>query len=451
MISSPGIGSGLDVNSIVSQLMAVERQPVSRLQSQKSTYQSQLSAYGQLKSALSSFRDAMAKLDSPSDFRLFTATSADEDVYSASAGSSAAAGSYGIEVVRIAERHRMAAGDANTYATTDTDIGASGTMSIAVGAEPAFDIDLTGKSLADVRDAINNASDNPGVTASIINDDLGNRLVVTADDTGSSNALAVSYSGADPFAFQTLNTDRDSSGGFSATDLDAVLTLEGVFTVTRSSNSIDDAIDGITLNIKAAGSADLTVARDTDGITEQAQAFVDAYNGLKSTIESLRGGTLKAENTLLSLDRQLRTEFNTLPSGLSGSLNYLSEAGISFQKDGTLALDEEVLATALESDFDGVAQLFANDDQGYAYRVRSLADAMLQTNGLIDARQDGINDRIETLDSRIDLLGRRLEITEARYRAQFSALDGLVAELTKTGNFLTQQLAALPFANNNRR
>lgn len=447
MISSPGIGSGLDVNSIVTQLMAVERQPVDRLQAQKSTYKSQLSAYGQLKSAISSFRDSMGKLDATSDFRLFSAKSSDEDFFTATAGSAAAAGSYNIEVVRIAERHRMAAGDANTFATTDTDIGASGTMSITVGSEPAFSVDLAGKSLADIRDAINNASDNGGVTASIIKDDVGNRLVLTSDETGSSNAVSVSYSGSDPFAFQTLNTDRDSSGGFTSADLDAVLTLEGTFTVTRSSNSIDDAIDGLTLNIKSAGTATLEVKRDIEGITKKAQAFVDAYNNLKSTIDTLRGGTLEAENTLLSIDRQLRSAFNTTPTGLTTSLQYLSEVGISFQKDGKLALNSDTLKTALESDFDGVAQLFSNDDQGYAFRVRNIADSILQTDGLIDARRDGINDRISSIDSRIDSLNRRLEITETRYRKQFSALDGLVAELTKTGNFLTQQLAALPLAN----
>lgn len=447
MIRSPGVGSGLDVNSIVNQLVAVERQPLIRLQEQKSSFKSQLSAYGQLKSAISSFRDSMAKLDSSSDFRLFTAKSSDDDVLTATAGSGAAAGAYGVEVVRIAERHRMAAGDANTYADTTSDIGASGTMSITVGAEPAFNVDLAGKSLAEIRDAINNASDNPGVTASIINDDVGNRLVLTADETGSDNALSVSYSGSDPFGLQTLNTDRDASGGFTAADLDAVLTLEGTFTVTRSSNSIDDAIDGLTLNLKSAGTINLTVERDVEGITKQAQDFVDAYNNLKSTIESLRGGTLGAENTLLSIDRQLRSAFNTAPSGLSGSYSYLPEVGISFQKDGKLALDSDTLETALANDFDGVAQLFGNDDQGYAYRVRGIADGMLQTDGLIDARQDGINDSIESIDSRMDLMSRRLEITEARYRAQFTALDGLVASLTKTGNFLTQQLAALPLAN----
>ncbi len=446
MISSPGIGSGLDVNSIVSQLMAVERQPVDRLTAQKSTYQSQLSAYGQLKSALSSFRDSMAKLDSPSDFRLFTATSANEDYFTASADSAAAAGAYNVEVVRTAERHRMAAGDANTYATTDTDIGASGTMSITVGSEPAFAVDLAGLSLAGVRDAINSASDNPGVTASIINDDVGNRLVLTANDTGSSNALAVSYSGADPFALQTLNSDRDSSGGFTSSDLDAVMVLEGQFTVTRSSNTVSDAIDGVTLNLKAAGTTDLTVARDNGGIVKQAQAFVDAYNNLKSTIDSLGGGTLEAENTLLSIERQLRSVFNTAPTGLSSQYSYLSETGVSFQKDGTLSLNSDTLKTALNNDFNGVAELFGNDDQGYAYRVRALADSMLQTDGLISARQDGINDSISSITSRIDSMNRRLDITETRYRQQFTALDGLVSEMTKTSNFLSQQLASLPGA-----
>lgn len=447
MISSPGIGSGLDVNSIVQKLMAVERQPVERLQAKKADYQAQLSAYGKLTSALSSFRDAMGNLDALSDLKLFSAASADEDVYTASAGSDAAAGSYDIEISRIAERHKLAASDANTYATTDDDIGASGTMSVTVGSETAFDVDMTGKSLAQIRDAINTHADNPGVTATIISDDVGNRLLLSADDTGSESFVQVAYSGADPFGLTSLNSDRDGSGSFTADDLDAVLTLEGQFTITRTSNTVDDAIAGITLDLKQAGSAELTVSRDVEAITEQAQAFVDAYNTLNQTISSLRSGALEADNTLLGIQRQMRGIFNTPPSGLSTDLAYLSDVGIAFQKDGTLSLDSDDLETALASDFNGVAELLADDDQGYAFRLKALGDSLLQTSGLIDAREDGLNDSVALVDSRVSQMERRLEITEDRYRQQFTALDGLVAELNKTSNFLTQQLSNLPFNN----
>jgi len=443
MISSAGVGSGLDVNSIVSQLMALERRPLQRIQAQKSGYEAQLSAYGKLKSAISDFSSALAELDRASDFKLFTAGSSDEDVLTATASSDAAPGSYSIEVERIAERHKMAAGDAFTYADTSSDIGASGNMSIIVGSSDPFAVDLAGKSLDEIREAINSHADNPGVTASIVNDDAGNRLVLSADDTGSENFLQVSYSGADPFAFEDINTDRDSSGAFTAADLDAVLTLEGKFTATRSSNTVDDAIQGLTLTLESAGTVELTVDRDVEGITENAQAFVDAYNALKAEIDKQRGGDLRGDNTLLSLERSLRNVFNTTPSGLDSEFSYLAEIGITFETTGKLSLDSDEFEAALQSDFGGVAELFANDPEGYVRRLKDAADDIVQSNGLIDTKNDGLDARIDSADARMELIEHRLQITEKRLRAQFTALDTLMAEFSTTGNFLEQQLSSL--------
>lgn len=442
MISSPGVGSGLNVNSIVSQLMALERQPLDRLNAKKADFEAQLSAYGRLKSALSDFHTAMDDLSSPSDFKLFNATSGNEDVFTASANSDAAKGSYGIEVTQLAEAHKMGSvvfGDADT-----TTVGNAGDqLQITIDGE-SFSVEIGAKTLTEVRDAINAASDNVGVTASIVQEDNTSfYLTLTSQETGTANAMSLAFT--------------DSGGGsisdpltMAATNaaLNATLVVDGTYNISRASNTITDAIDGITLELQSADVGtrhELDIERDIEGITEQAQAFVDAYNNLRSTIQTLRGNELEADNTLLNMERQIRNELNTAPTGLSGTFSYLVEIGVSVDVDGNMSLDSDEFESALASDFNGVTQLFGNDDQGFAFRLEALADSLLESDGLVDARTDGINDSIESIGSRIDNKEQRMEQVEQRYLKQFSGLDGLVARLNTTGSFLNQQLATLPF------
>jgi len=448
MISASGIGSGLDVNSIIGQLMAIERQPLNRLEAKKAGYEAQLSGYGKLQSALSSFQSAMAALDSVSDFKLFSATSSDTDYFTAAASSTASLGKYDIKVNTLAEAHKM--GSASQADKDTTTFGNSGdTLTVTVDSS-SFTVTTGGKTLEQIRDAINDATDNVGVTATIISESSSSyRLVLTSDNSGTANAmtLAVKDSGGspvtDPLTMATINTAVDSE-----------ILVDGTYTVTRSSNTITDAIDGITLNLAqtSASTFGLTVAHDDEGVKTAVQSFVDAYNELHNTIDELRKGELKADNTLLSIERQIRDVLNTAPSGITGQYSYLAELGVAIQKDGTMSLDSTALQTALDTDFSGVSELFANDDQGYAYRLEALADDFLQLggNGLVESRTDGINDRIESIENRIDTMGRRLVIVEQRYRSQFSALDSLLGQLTATSNYLTQQLSILPGATNSR-
>jgi flagellar hook-associated protein 2 len=232
------------------------------------------------------------------------------------------------------------------------------------------------------------------------------------------------------------------------TDLDAELLVDGLYKITRSSNTIDDAIAGITLNLlgETAGNVQLNVSRDTDSVTESVQAFVDAFNELKTTFDSLagEGDELEADSTLRSIENQVQAIFNTVPSGLTTGFSYLSEVGVSFQRDGTLSLDSDDLESAINTDFAGMAELFAHDDQGYLFRLDGLIDRFVQAEGLIDVRQDGLNSRIDVTDQRIADMEYRLEIREQRLRNQFTLLDTLMGELQSTSAFLSQQLAALP-------
>lgn len=436
-LTAPGIGSGLDINGMVGQLMALERRPLNALNSRESEFKSQLSAVGQLKSAISTFQDAMEGLSSAEKFQVFGATSSDEDVFTATADSDAGAGTFNVVVTNLAERQKLATDTA--FASSSTEVG-TGTLTIDVGGD-SFDvtIDSDNDELTQIRDAINNATDNTGVTASIINEAGGSRLIFTSDDTGTANTITVSTSNPtgdlDQLASANLNTVQAAE--------DATLTVDG-FNVTSSSNKVENVIEGVTLELKSEASATLDITRDTDTIKESAQGFVDAFNTLQSTLNNLRTGALDGDSTVRSIERQLRNVFNTQASGLDGGLTNLTQAGVSFDKDGNLTLDSEAFEEALDDNLSAVSELFSADEQGFAFRLDALATSLLDTDGLLDSREDGINARIDRIQDDKFRMEDRLESIEKRLRAQFSSLDSLVGSLQSTGSFLSQQLANLP-------
>ena len=440
MISAPGVGSGLDVNSIVDQLMAIERQPLNRLESSKRDLEVQLSAFGKLNSALTSFQSALGDLKTVNAFEVYKAESYDESAFTATADSSSAPGSNDIQVVSLAEAHKM-----GSQAIADTDSTTLGrnndTMTITVNGD-AFTVDGGGMTLSQLKDAINDAPDNTGVSATIISENSGShRLVLTSAETGNANAIELSIS-------RRLEQDLGLSDINDPNQLDAELLVDGLYSITRSSNTIDDAISGITLNLLAETSTDvqLKVSRDTGSVTESVQAFVDAFNELKTTIDSLsgEGNDLEADNTLRGIENQIQSVFNTPPSAMNGSFTHLSEVGVSFQRDGKLSLDSAALQNAIDTDFAGMAEVFAHDDQGYLFRVDTLISDIIQADGLIDIRQDGLNSRMDRVDQRIADMEYRLELREQRLLDQFNTLDTLMGQLQGTSAFLSQQLAALP-------
>jgi len=440
MISAPGVGSGLDVNSIVKQLMAIERQPLNRLESNKKGLEAQLSAFGKLKSALTTFQSTLDSLKTLNAFEVYKAESSDETAFTATANSSAATSFSNIRVVSLAEAHKM--GSLPQVDTDTTALGGAGDqVTITVNGE-SFTVDGGGMTLGELRNAINDAPDNVGVSATIISENSGShRLVLTSNETGNANAIDLSFSGS-------LGTDLGLTDINVRTALDAEVLIDGLYSVTRSSNTIDDAISGITLNLlkETADDVQLNVSRDIDSVKESVQSFVDGFNELKKLFDELsgEGDELEADSTLRSIENQIQGVFNTVPTGVSSSFAYLSEVGVSFQRDGTLALDADDLEAAISSDFAGMAELFAHDDQGYLFRVDALIDNFVQADGLIDTRKDGLNSRIDSVDQRILDMEYRLELREQRLRNQFTALDTLMGELQGTSTFLSQQLAVLP-------
>jgi len=440
-LSSPGLGSGIDVSGIIDKLMSVEKQPLVKISTRVVELKAQVSAYGALKSSVSTFRDAVDKLADLDKFKVFKATSSAESVATVSASSTAARGVYNIEVLRVAENHRLAA--ATTYASTDTVIGSAGEMmNISVGGA-AFEIEAGGKSLAGIRDAINAATDNTGVTASILKDDQGYRLSLSSNDTGSAKALTVTYTGTDPLALTTLNADRDASGGFTAADLDASVKLEGQYTITSSSNTLSETVQGVSITLKGAGTTQISTDRDTAAVSSAATSFVKAYNDLVATMKKMSGQTLKSDSAALSsIESQLRNVLSQ-QSVVDGVFKNAFEIGLSTQKDGSLTLDSKIFDSAMAKDYDGLANLFADGTQGLAKRMRNLADSFLDTGALLDGRTQGLNNQITQEEARKALLEQRLTVIESRLTATYNALDGVVTKMKSTNDLLTQQLAGL--------
>ena len=383
-----GVGSSLDVNSLVTQLMAAEQQPITALATKEAKYQSQLTAYGSLKGALSTFQSSVAALSSPAKFTAVSATITDTTLATVTASASAMSGRYSMDITQLAQSQKLQSSSA--FAAASTTIG-SGTLSISFGTYSAdlssFTInpDKTTKtitigsnqsSLSGVRDAINAA--NAGISANIISDGTSsNRLVITSTDSGSANALKITV--ADSDSSNTNNTGLSQLAYDGRSTLtshmtqptgmepkDALLTIDGI-PIKKPSNTIADAIAGMTVNLFKTGTTNLTVKQDTAAIQSAVQTFVTAYNTLNTTITTLsqyditnkKAATLTGDSTLNSLKSQLRNVFNTPLSTAGGRLTTLSDAGITFQKNGTLALDTTKLSTVLNDTTKDVSTLFS--------------------------------------------------------------------------------------------
>jgi len=653
-ISSAGIGSGLDVESIVTALVNAEKGPLTSVTTQISSYQTKLSAYGTLKSALSSFQSSLSSLVSATKFSAQTATSSDTSIFTATATGKATAGDYSINVTQLAQAQKLSA---SGFSSTSDTVG-TGTLSISFGTYSStgntftantgktgatITIDSTNNTLSGVRDAINAAGID--VTASIVNDGTTNRLVITSKTTGEASSLKISVtdddgtssdaSGLSQLAYDPTST---SGSGKNMTELqaakNALLTIDGI-SISKATNTISDALEGVTLNLLKVSDGDtinLNVERDSDTITKSVQAFVDAYNTLNSKITSLTKydaetetkGELLGDATTRSISMQLKSMVTQTISN-NGTLTSLSQIGVGFQRDGTLALDTDKLDDAIENNFSDIASLFAatgtssdtqvefvrnsettkagsyavtvtqlatqgslvgssapnltitdgvndtlnlsiggsaytlditagtyasvedlaaevqtrilsagsnatvtveggalkiinanygsgtsvsvtggnaasdllgssptstdgvdvagtingvaavgvgrnlkaadgNDAEGlvlkitggalgsrgtltfstgYAYQLNTLMDSMLDTDGILESKTDSINDSIDRLEDRQDDLEARLLSIEARYRAQYTALDTLMSSLNTTSTYLTQQLASL--------
>lgn len=441
-ISSLGIGTGLDANSIVSKLMSLEQLPLTAMNAKTTAFNAKLSSFGQLKSALSTLQTAAKTLADPNKLAAYTATAADTDIVNAQASFFASAGTYSVEVLNLASAQKRYS---NTAYAGATSFGA-GTLTFNVNGVDR-DVELTGSnSLTDVRAAINAA--NIGVTASIISGDSGDRLVLTSSTEGTAGAFTLSVNSADA-NLQSL-ASFDLANPFSTNAQDAQAKIDGIL-VTSSTNTLSSAVNGLTLTLTKVGTTQLTVAKDTGKVSEAVNAFVKAFNDVISRVKSesaydsttKTGKPLNAESTVRSVMQILADARTTVPASLSGTpFETLSTLGISIQKDGQLTVDSTKLTAAINSNSVAVENTLG----AYGTAFSNALESIVSSTGLIANREDGIKRSISLLEADKERLQFRLDSIEKRYRAQFTALDTLVSSLQTTGSYLTQQLASL---NNN--
>lgn len=442
-ISGAGMLSGLPVDDLVSSLMRVEQQPLANLQSKQTSFNAKLSAFGTLKSAVSAFQTAVKNVSGDA-LAALTATSSKSDTIGVSIakGSGATAGSYAIEVSKLAQSDKLvSAGVAAGTSFT----AAGGTMSITIGGKTTA-ITPTDGTLASLSGAINKA--NAGVTATILNDGTNDRLVITGNDTGTANSVSIAATGE----LARFATGTGSTMTKSQTAQNAEMTIDGV-AVSKPSNTVTDAIKGVTLNLaqtNVGSPVKISLAKDTTEITKNITAFVDAYNTLATAVNkqtaynasTKTAAVLNGDASARSILTNIRAELGKAV-GDAGSLKTLSDIGIAFQRDGTLKLEKpDKLKTALENNFTGVSSLFGGTD-GVATRLTKVTEEMLGSKGVFKTRTDGLNATIDSLGKSRDRMEVQLAQTEKRYRAQFTSLDTMMVNMQSMNSYLSQQLAAL--------
>ena len=395
-LASLGIGSGLDLNGIITKLMAVEGQPLTVLTQKEAAFQAKLSAYGSLKGVISSFQTSVSALNNQSNFKAYTATPSDSTVLTASASRISTPGSSSITVTQLAQSQTLLT---SPIASTTAAIAAAGTSTTltfqfgtisgsltsptsgiyAAGATftqnaaqstGTITISNTNNSLQGIRDSINAA--NMGVTASIVNN--GNtsspyNLVLTSKDTGLANSMKITVGGAADVSIANLlayNPTSTQNLTQSTAAQNAALTVNGV-PISSTSNAVTGAMTGTTLNLIKTGSTNLSVSRDTATVTASVQSLVKAYNEANTTLKDYtrydpatkKGGILLGDSAALSIQSRIRSTLTAAITGLgSSSLTTLTQIGISFKKDGTLALDNAKLTTALSNSYGDMASLF---------------------------------------------------------------------------------------------
>jgi len=406
MPTSGGVtATNIDVASIVSQLMTVEKRPLQLMSQKDSVLQAQISAWGKLKGTLATLQTAVKSLASVDSFSATKATLGDPSIATATATAAAATGSHSLEVLALAQQQRLNTGAfaANTDAVGEgtltfqygTTSGASFTLNAAKAAQTVT-IGAGQGTLAGIRDAVNAA--NIGVSASIVTDSSGNRLVFTSKDTGAASSLKVTVTDTDGNALDAtglsmlaydpaLTAGAGKNLAQSTAAQDASIRLDGL-SISSASNAVTGALEGVTLNLTKTTTGTptaLTIARDTAAVETSIQSFVNAYNAAAATLRSFtgydastkQGGLLQGDAVASSIAGRVRSVLSGTVQALSGSFTSLAQIGVTLQKDGGLALDSTKLKNAMNGAFGDIAALFARTGKTTASGIsyKSASDA----------------------------------------------------------------------------
>lgn len=485
-ISSTGIGSGLDVEGIITKLVALEKQPLTTLQTKATFIQTKISDYSQIKSLMSTVTDAATKLTLDSGWNTVSVGSSNSAAVSASVTGIASATSFSVGVQQLAK----AQSTVSDAVTASTAVGSAGTLTLQLGTWGPARANATGSlftpgaaasvnvtvaatdTLAQIAAKINDAGS--GVVATVLTDASGDRLMLRSASTGEATGFRVQASdtgdgnntndtGLSALAFD-LDLDPGNTGtpsvaayGMGANTYqagqNAKATINGI-AVTSANNSFKDVVAGLTITASTVTTSDveLTTSNDKVSLTKNIQAFVDAYNAVNKYLADAtaydeatkKAGNLQGDSTAIGLRNSLR---NLLGTGVvGGSSTRLSQIGLSIARDGSLTVDATKLGTALDNPTN-VKTLFAQKNadsstNGIARKIKTFADGMLAFSGGLNNKSDALANETKRNTSDQDKVNARATAVEKRLRTTYTALDTKMAGLTALSTYITQQVEA---------
>ncbi|WP_194442524.1 flagellar filament capping protein FliD [Pseudoalteromonas simplex] len=458
LITSAGVGSGLDLESIISATLSAENTPkINAFAKKEESLKVELSSLGEVKSAMSKLQDTIEKLADIDKFNKRIANikqpkSDDGDLISVSTTSEISTGNFNIEVVEVAQGSRAMSNDGLFTSTDDVVSASGGTLSFTAG-DKSFDLNLdAGATLAELRDAINDSDDNFGVTANIINTGSESKLVLTSSVSGTGNDLVITNDNAELDNVSTVaNTGGAGGINIAAEDqaTDAVIKVDGI-EITNDTNTFKDAVQDMTIIAKRQSvdgeTAKLSVEYDRESVTKLVDEFIANYNNLIGQIglQTRVGNPLNSDSTIRSFDSQLVSTLSTELTD-AGPFSSIFDIGLGVNKEGYLEKSSLVrsLSEAMDENFDDIGAAFAGEN-GIAKKLEGLLENYLDTDGIMKQREESLNGQLDELDDDVANHQYRMESLEARLRQQYAGLDVLIAQMQSTQSYLSAQLSSLP-------
>jgi len=441
ILSSLGLGSGLDVSSIITALVnAQDAGPQASINEQTTEDQNQAAGLTALSTQLSGLQAALSELTSSTTYATYGATLSNTAVGTSTTLPDATPGTYALDVTSLAAAQKRTSA---AYAGS-TPVG-GGSLTIAVGSKSMNITVGPTDTLSSIATSINNATGNPGVSATVVTGVNGSQLVLTSTSTGVANAFSVTAGSNSSDGLNTLATALNTPGSNEASD--AALTIDGI-AVTSASNNVSGALTGVTVNLTATGTSQLTVAQDTTPITTAVNDFVSAYNAYASTVSTLdsydtttgEAGVLLGDPTLASMQSQLSSLLGTSVAG--NSIGTLAGLGITRNADGSMTLNAQTLSTALTNNPAAVQSLFTGTN-GIATQINTLATNYNSSDGILQTRITSLNGDVTNLSAQTTALNARMAVYQQQLVKTYTNLDTLMSSLNNTSSYLTQSLEAM--------
>jgi flagellar hook-associated protein 2 len=427
MATVSGLISGIDTSTLVNQLVSVEKQTMTRMQSQRTAKQKTGQSLQSLTDKLRSVQTLAKDLATPSKLNATTATVSDSAIVATTDGTAVPSG-YSIAVTQLAKAQR-------TYSdgvASKTQAVGEGTLTVTVG-QTSQDIAISATdTLESVAAKIGGLS---GVNASIVNDGTNFRLQVSGTATGAANAITFSETGT------TLGLAKPENQVVAASD--AQFSIDG-FAMTSATNTVTSAIAGVSLELKATTTGtSVSVATDPAAMKTKMKNFVTAINDVNKDMKAYSASQKNNDSSIQSIATQLRAVIGSPVDGLSSGLSALSQVGISTGRDGTLSLDEKKLDALLSSNPSGVLAVFVKGTTttGVASKLDTAIDSFVSSSGgTLITKKQSVDRSIAALDKRIDTEDRRVSAYELRMRKQFANMEQSLAKLNQASSSMVSTL-----------